>query len=128
MRAVYTLPSSYIWWDPRVKAASLPPYAYPGFPTHGLAELVFFGDAIVEQAASAKPLASTCVFVLNPNDPAVNNIVSRELLATFRRQGAGYRELDLSDVGIRHDIIDPVTFPQGRELVYPTLVRLVLES
>ena len=34
MHALYTIPSMYWWWDPRVKQNCLPIYAYPGFPTH----------------------------------------------------------------------------------------------
>jgi len=126
MRVVYTLPSWYQWWDPKLKAECLPLYAYPGFPSHALAVLIFCSEAIFSAAARSAPRARACVFVLNAADPAINDGVARDLLATWNREGANYRATTLTDVGAHHDVIDPTTFPQGRTLVYPTLLSLVL--
>jgi alpha-beta hydrolase superfamily lysophospholipase len=127
MRVLYTLPSMYWWWDPAIKEGTRPVYAYPGYPTHALAELVFLADAIFADAASAKPRARRCVLVLNEHDNAVDNGVARKLLALWNGRGVAYRELVLTGLGgPRHDIIDPTTFPQGRTLVYPKLEDLVL--
>lgn len=124
---LYTIPSMYFWWDPLLKEKCLPLYAYPGYPTHALAELVFFGDDIFANAATNKPRARDCVLVTNANDNAVNNHTSRKLIAQWNRGGAGYRETVLTNLEPpRHDIIDPTTYPQGRTLVYPTLERIVL--
>ena len=127
MHALYAIPSMYWWWDPRVKAGCLPTYAYPGFPTHALAEVTFFGDAIFNYAPTNKPLAKSCVLVTNSHESAVNNSVPRDVLAMWKANGADYREVVLTDLGSpRHDIIDPTTFPQGRKLVYPVLEKIVL--
>ena len=127
MRVLYAIPSMYWWWDPRVKEKCLPDYAYPGFPTHALAELIFFGNAVFDEAPDTKPIGRRCVFVLNANEPAANNGVTRSLLTTWNAQGADYEELVLTRLGPpRHDIIDPTTFPKARELVYPKLEELVL--
>jgi pimeloyl-ACP methyl ester carboxylesterase len=128
MHALYTVPSMYWWWDPRVKQNCLPVYAYPGFPTHGLAEVTFFGDKIFAYANS-KPLGKACILVTNANESAVNNGVSRDLFAQWKAGGANYSEVVLSGLGPpRHDIIDPTTFPQGERLVYPRLEAMVLEG
>jgi len=127
IRLLHTIPSIYFWWDIRLKQRITPPYAYPGYPTHALAEIVFLGDAIVAAAAKEKPRGRHCIFVLNDHDPAVDNRVSRDLLAAWNRHGAGYGEVVLPELGRpRHDVIDPTTFPQGRTLVYPKLEELVL--
>lgn len=127
MRLVDALPDLYVFWDPRVKEKCLPDYAYPGFPTHGLAQCIFLGDAVIERAAKAKPLARRCTLVTNANESAVNNGVARSLLAAWRRGGADYAELVLRELGPpRHDVVDPTTFPQARTLVYPKLEDLVL--
>ena len=128
MHALYALPSMYWWWDPRVKQDCLPVYAYPGFPTHGLAEVTFFGDKIFAYSQD-KPLGKDCILVTNANESAVNNGVSRDLLAHWKAGGAKYSEVVLSGLGPpRHDIIDPTTFPQGEQLVYPRLEAMVLEG
>jgi alpha-beta hydrolase superfamily lysophospholipase len=54
MRAVALLPDFYVWWDPRRKQNSLPLHAYPGFPSHALAQCVFFGDLIVASTAAPR--------------------------------------------------------------------------
>jgi len=125
---LHALPSMYWWWDYRVKERCKPDYAYPGYPTHALAELIFLGDAIAAQARGRKPRARDCVLLLNEEDHAVVNAVSRNVLRLWNRHGAGYREIRLTGVGRQHDVIDPTTFPQGRKLVYPKLVALVLDG
>ncbi|MGD0966965.1 MAG: alpha/beta fold hydrolase [Candidatus Aquilonibacter sp.] len=126
MHALYTIPSMYWWWDPRVKQNCLPVYAYPGFPTHALAEMTFFGDKIFDYSHN-KPRGKGCILVTNANESAVNNGVSRELFAQWNANGANYSEVVLSGLGPpRHDIIDPTTFPQGEKLVYPRLEAMVL--
>ncbi len=126
MHTLYTIPSMYWWWDPRVKQDCLPTYAYPGFPTHGLAEVTFFGDKLFAYSKS-KQLGKDCILVTNANESAVNNSVSRSLLAQWKTNGVNASEVVLSGLGPpRHDIIDPTTFPQGVKLVYPRLIEMVL--
>jgi carboxylesterase len=127
MLYLHTIPDMYWWWDSHIKQNTRPAYAYPGYPTHALAELIFLGNAIAAQAQKTKPRGRRCVLVTNPNDNAVDNYVARRLLAVWNRHGAGYTELVLTGLGPpRHDIIDPTTYPQGRTLVYPKLEDLVL--
>jgi carboxylesterase len=127
MRLLNFLPDQYWWWDPRVKENCLPVYAYPGFPSHALAECIFLGNSVFDAAGTAKPLAKACTLVTNQNESAVNDNVARELLAIWTRAGAQTRQVVLSGLGPpRHDIIDPTTFPQGRTLVYPRLEEVVL--
>lgn len=127
MRLLDLWPDMYWWWDPRVKEKCLPDYAYPGFPTHSLAECIFLGNSVMLRAEKERPLARRCTLVTNANESAVNNGVARSLFARWDRQGAGYAEQVLGGLGPpRHDIIDPTTFPQARTLVYPKLEALVL--
>ncbi len=126
MTAVAWLPDFYVWWDPRTKERCLPLYAYPGFPSHALAECVFFGNTIVHAAAEQRtPLARRLTLVTNATESAVNNSVADRLLAEWNAHG--YDRTVLSGLGApRHDIIDPTTFPAARTLVYPVLERIVL--
>jgi carboxylesterase len=127
MNALDALPDQYWWWDPRVKENCLPVYAYPGFPTHALAQLVFLGGVIFSVAAQSKPLFRNMTLVTNKHESAVNNNVSRRLLDTWVSDDATTTEVVLSGLGPpRHDIIDPTTFPQARTLVYPRLEAIVL--
>lgn len=129
MTVVSWLPELYMWWDPRVKAACKPDYAYPGFPSHALAECIFFGNTIVHGSPPAPPLGKRCTLVTNQNESAVNNTVAFRLMDGWTSGGAAYNRVVLSGLGPpRHDIIDPTTFPQARTLVYPKLIDIVLGS
>jgi alpha-beta hydrolase superfamily lysophospholipase len=123
------LPDMYWWWDPRVKEQCRPLYAYPGFPTHALAECAFLGRALFRAARRTAPLAQRCVLVTNHGESAVNNGVARKLLAAWQRGQGTFRELVLYGLGEpRHDIFDPSTFPDARAKVYPELEALVLRG
>jgi hypothetical protein len=54
----------------------------------------------------------------------VNNGVARELARRWRGQ-PGYDLSNWTDLGRRHDVIDPTTFPAARTLVYPRLTALL---
>jgi len=127
METLDALPDQYWWWDPRVKQNCLPVYAYPGFPTHALAQLVFLGAAIYDLSNTMAPRAAHCTLVTNKHESAVNNKVAIAQLDAWENDGTSTDHVVLSDLGPpRHDIIDPTTFPQGRTLVYPTLFEIVL--
>jgi pimeloyl-ACP methyl ester carboxylesterase len=126
---LYAIPSMYLWWDDRLKAQCLPLYAYPGYPTHGLAELIFFGARILKRARATHPLGKRCALVTNVNDNAVNNAVPKELLAIWNSSTMHCTDTALTDLlPPRHDIIDPTTYPAAPTLVYPVLERLVLAN
>ncbi len=129
MRVAQALPDAYWWWDIRLLEGTKPDYAYPGYPSHALAQIVFLGDTVFAAAANAKPLARRCVMVSNAGDNGIDNAVSRELLGSWQRSGAAYEGFTFSDLGPpRHDIIDPTTFSAARTLVYPKLERLAMGS
>jgi hypothetical protein len=129
MRVLDLLPDMYWWWDPRVKEQSQPPYAYPGFPTHALAECAFLCDALFRAGRRTAPRARRCVLVSNHGESAVNNGVARNLLALWGRTHSVCREVVLYGLGEpRHDIFDPSTYADARTKVYPELEALVLDD
>jgi len=125
MTAVSRCPDIYLWWDPRAGKDALPLYAYPGFPTHALAQCIFFAEPIVH--SHAPPLARHCTLVSNAHETAVNNTLAAGVIDRWNAAGATYGRVLLADLGEpRHDIIDPTTFPDAPTLVYPRLEAIVL--
>ena len=126
MSALDRLPDEYVWWDPRVRENCRLLYAYPGFPTHALATLVFFADTVARAANVSPPRGRHCTLVTNSNESAVNNGTALDLIRRWNVSGAAYSAVSLTDLGApRHDIIDPTTFPDARTLVYPKLQALI---
>ncbi|MGB8908531.1 MAG: alpha/beta fold hydrolase [Candidatus Cybelea sp.] len=123
-RLLLTLPNGFLWWDPRVRANAPPPTAYPRFSTHALAQMLRIGDAVEAVARRQAPLTAHIVTLVNCNDPAVNNAVTKHISELWsRRKPAGVEYVELMDLPTLHDIVDPGQ-PQGcTELVYPKLLQ-----
>jgi pimeloyl-ACP methyl ester carboxylesterase len=125
MRLLQLLPNRFLWWDPRRKERMPPPYAYPGFWTHCLAQCAFTGARIFTAAAREAPAAQRCTLVINAQDPAVNNAPARELMERWQRRGAPYELQVWHDLGKVHDVIDPSTYTAAPSMVYPRLAALL---
>lgn len=123
-RLALMLPNAFLWWDPRVRADAPPATAYPRFSTRALAQMLRIGDAVDAAARRQAPLTQRIVTLVNRNDPAVNNAVTKHISELWsRRKPAGVEYVELMDLPTLHDIIDPGQ-PQGcTELVYPKLLR-----
>jgi alpha-beta hydrolase superfamily lysophospholipase len=117
------LPNRFLWWDPRVRASELPITAYPRFPTHALMQTLRVGDAVYAAARRRPPLAARIVAVVNRADPAVNNAVTRGVVAAWSLRKKHVAEyVELTDLPLCHDIIDPQQPLARTDLVYPKLL------
>ncbi|MGA2394115.1 MAG: alpha/beta fold hydrolase [Candidatus Lustribacter sp.] len=124
MSVLATLPNRFLWWNPRRREQQPPDYGYPGFWTRCLAQCSLAGAMLFAAARNAAPVAARCTLVLNAHDPAVNNGVARQLARRWRGR-PGYELCVWDDLGRRHDVVDPTTFPGARTLVYPRLTALL---
>jgi alpha-beta hydrolase superfamily lysophospholipase len=116
------LPNRFLWWDPREGASKPPITAYPRFPTHALMQTLRIGDAVYAAARKQPPLADRIVVVVNPRDPAVNNAVARSVVTAWSARKENVAEyVDLTDLPLNHDIIDPQQPLARTDLVYPKL-------
>lgn len=116
------LPNRFLWWDPREGASKPPITAYPRFPTHALMQTLRIGDAVCAASRKQPPLADRIVAVVNPRDPAVNNAVTRNVAAAWSSRKEHVAEyIELTDLPLNHDIIDPQQALARTDLVYPRL-------
>lgn len=124
------LPNFFIWWERQHKAnLPGPPYAYPRFPTRGVAVLLQFARDVQRRALKENqlPQARSILIVMNANDPAVDNAPTRVLINHWRAGGATHikaYEFDAS-LDLLHDLIDEHQVRQRTDIVYPVLVRLI---
>lgn len=128
LKLILTLPNFYRWWDPVLKAdAPGPQHAYPRYSSRALAQILRLGLAVRIAARSAKPAARSIAVVTNPNDWAVDNVVTKEVAAHWRHNGAGTLQTYefAASYELPHEIIDPDNEAAQTDLVYPVLVELI---
>lgn len=121
------LPNFYIWWDPIRRAKS--PFAsgcgYPGFPIHALANVLRLSQEVYQQALRGKPQPPRVIFILNENEPAVNNRMVRNIVNHWQRHDPNQTQIKTFPRGwhLPHDLIS-LNCPGGRtDRVYAQIVE-----
>ncbi len=111
-----------------VKTDTAMPYAYIGWSSRALGEVLRFGAATFRAAVATRPATQHLVMVTNANDTAVNNQLARHLVALWQTRGLRHIESYEFDreLGLEHDLIDPNNPRQQVDLVYPLLLDLIL--
>ncbi len=118
------LPNIFMWWDPRVRAAQRPKTAYPRFCTHALMQTLLVGEAARDAAKKDAARAGRIATIVNRADPAVNNAITSEVVALWkRRRSSGIELIEYTDLPENHDIIDPDNDLARTQLVYPRLIE-----
>lgn len=128
LKLILALPNFYRWWDPVLKAdAPGPQHGYPRYSSRALAQILRLGLAVRVTARLAKPTACSIVVVTNPNDWAVDNVVTKEVAAQWRHNGAQTLQTYEfpASYELPHEIIDPENDAARTDLVYPVLVDLI---
>jgi carboxylesterase len=103
------------------------PYAYVGWSTRALGEVLRLGVATARAAVLTRPASQHLVVITNANDMAVSNQLTRQLVSAWQARGlqrVEYFELE-QELGLPHDLIDPNNPRQRVDLVYPILLDLV---
>lgn len=123
------LKNSYIWWDPRVKDQIVgPPYAYPRFSTHSLAEIFRLGRHIYDTSANMPPRAKRLKSITSEFDTAVQNSITHDIFDHWERHVAMIERYTFPAAQrVWHDMIDPNQIFQQVDLTYPVIVRMLAE-
>lgn len=119
-------------WAPNLMTQSIspfkegPPQGYLGFATRGLASVMRLGHEVYRAAAAEQAQARAILLMLNPKDPAVNNTLSRDLLARWQRHDSQATLYTFDPARkLIHDIIDPEQREQQCDYVYPILLEQI---
>ena len=103
------------------------PYAYVGWSSRALGEVLRFGLATFLTAMKERPAAQNLLVVTNANDPAVNNSITRQLVSLWQARGlqqVTFYEFDRREE-LEHDLIDPNNPKQRVDFVYPILLDML---
>jgi carboxylesterase len=125
--AFRVLPNSYLWDDPEKKADSPRPYNYLRLSTHVLGQILRLSRSIQISAQRQAPAADSILVITNLNDPAVDNIVTDEVVNLWRTRWA--KEVQTyqfpANLGLGHDIIGVDDPNMNVAVVYPKLLELI---
>lgn len=128
VRLLLIWPNRFRWWNPELKTESPgPQHAYPRYSTRALGQILRLGLAVRSAARQSKPAAPSILIVTNPNDWAVNNDLTAEIVRCWRNNGSRQVQTYQFDRApeLGHDLIDPAQPAQRIDLVYPILVDLI---
>ncbi|MBI1878558.1 MAG: hypothetical protein HYR94_10080 [Chloroflexi bacterium] len=104
-----------------------PPQVYPQNATRAISQILRLGFAVRNQASQLPPVAAAILVVTNANDDTVDNQVTSDIVASWRKHG--YEHLQTyefeADLRLDHDVIDPAHPKQKVDLVYPVLLDLI---
>jgi pimeloyl-ACP methyl ester carboxylesterase len=106
------------------------PYAYVGWSSKALGEVLRLGVAIARAAVEMRPACQHLVVVTNANDVAVSSQLTRQLVSLWQSRGlrrVEFYEFD-KEQGLEHDLIDPNNPHQRIDLVYPILLDLIIRE
>lgn len=123
------LKNMYIWWDPRVKEQIVgPPYAYPRFSTHSLAQIFRLGRHIYDMSANMPARAKRLKLITSEFDTAVKNSIAYDILDRWESHGIEIeRYVFPAAQKVWHDMIDPNQTFQQVDLTYPVIIRMLTE-
>lgn len=122
------LPPMMRWFDPVLQADALrSPYDYPLFSGRAAANLLRLGFAVQWAARRKRPAADSIAVVTNDADLVVDNQVTANIVAWWRRHGHPHlHSYEFpANLNLSHDLISPHTPGQQVERVYPLLMRLL---
>jgi carboxylesterase len=125
----YLLPNFWVWWDSRLKENVEPLYGYPRFSTHAYAALFKAATRVLKAARTAAPKAGSIAVITNAAEPGLDNRFTYQLVERWRRHGAEAStfEFPASD-RLPHDLIDPANRAQNTGLVYPIVIKAILND
>jgi len=126
MNLTSLLPESYAWWDAALKTEIQPPYAYPRYSMHGLAQILRLGFSVQVAARRDRPATVSLIVVTNGAEPSVNNALTQEVVTSWRARGANVRTFEFdAALKLPHDLIDPNQPDQQIDVVYAQLIKLI---
>ncbi|MBF0388458.1 MAG: alpha/beta hydrolase [Candidatus Omnitrophica bacterium] len=121
-------PNIFIWWDREGKKALIgPTSSYYRFSTRGVAQIMFLGWSVMEDAGLVAPKARAIVVISSAMDNTVNDNNLDQVVAQWQRHGSAQIKRYLFDasLGAIHDLIDPLQPYENIAVVYPKLIELI---
>jgi esterase/lipase len=128
-RVVLAIPNFFVWWDPKLKEKNdrRPPFSYPRYASHALAENWKLAIDIRRAAQHEAPAAQHILVITNANDHTIRNEAVHELAELWRKRAPECVETYefAAEQKLRHDLIGADVPGQKVDVVYPVLIELI---
>ena len=127
-RVMRALPNMFHWWDPVKKEQQMPAHGYPRYSTHAVAECFQIAHDVIDDADNHSPRARHLIMVTNAGETTVSNRAIERLVKRWKDSSdeGTIETYEFSDLGMSHDIIEPLRRPDLVEKVYPVLMNLIV--
>ena len=127
IRLSRVFPDMYLWWDPFKREKRKAPYSmYHKFSTRGVGEVFRMGLAVLEKSRRKAPGSRSMIVMTNEMDIAVDERITRDLIARWRRHGAHVEHYIFPrKLKMEHDIIDPLHPYEQTDIVYKKIFEMI---
>ncbi|NJK80551.1 MAG: alpha/beta hydrolase [Chloroflexaceae bacterium] len=127
MRLALRIPDQQFWIDAqRQEDWPGPPHNYKRQSSRGFAELARLGVAVRQAAEQAPPQTRAIVLVNNANDRAVDTTITGWVIEAWEAQGGNVQVAEIpAELGLDHDMIDPLHPNEKVDVAYPILLDLI---
>jgi pimeloyl-ACP methyl ester carboxylesterase len=121
------LPNMMLGWNPlETVPRKGTDYVYPHPFTHTLAQVMRMGAVVTSAAEVSPPAVPNIGVLLNAADIAVNNVLTNQLVASWRARGADIAvEVLPFSLHLPHDLINPSEPVGDTDLVYPIVIKMM---
>lgn len=125
MNAFAMLPNGYGWWNEDTKENGGVPHGYPRYAKRTLAQSLRLSYATRRQLPKSRKM----IVVTNANDVAVNNELTYQTIAHWKKQGINLETHEFPlELNLDHDLIEPLHPNANTTAVYPKLVELMTQA
>ncbi|MDP8213052.1 MAG: alpha/beta hydrolase [Candidatus Zapsychrus exili] len=123
----YLLPNMFLWWDPVKKDKRQCPYSmYHHFSSRQMGHIMRLGLSVLYAAKKQAPKSKDIVVMTDETDIAVDEKATQKLIKDWRRHGACVQFYCFGkELGIEHDIIDPLHPYAKVETVYDKILEYI---
>lgn len=122
-------PDYFHWWNPgsELKDYTQPSprfHSYPRISMHGLAQIFRLGLSARRAGLLRPPLAQEVWWILNDNDPSINNQLNKNIYKHWHRLAPDrvHQYTFPSELELGHDIVDPTSATQKIEISHPLIL------
>lgn len=127
LNLAYLVPDQLLWWHPRQRESRPIPYSmYHKFSSRGMGHTLMMSLAVLRASRKTAPSARKLIVITTELDRAVDELNVLHLMENWGRHGAVTEYYQFpAELGIEHDVIDPLQQYQRTDSVYEKIFEMI---